>query len=69
MKNKDLAFYISQIILEARLSSGLSQKQLAKKIGTKQPAVARWENGSQIPSISSLNKIAECLTKKLRLDL
>ncbi|MGH2905341.1 MAG: helix-turn-helix domain-containing protein [Solirubrobacterales bacterium] len=35
----------SILIRDARLRAGLSQKQLADALGTKQPAIARWESG------------------------
>ncbi len=46
-------------ILHARLQAGLTQKELADKIGTKQTGIARWENGSSSPRVSSLEKIAK----------
>lgn len=74
LKNKDvLAQYkklqpryqlISQL-LEARLRSGLTQETLAKKIGTKQEAIARLESGHVNPTISFLEKITQALGSKL----
>ena len=55
---------ISQLI-EARAKRGLTQQQVAKKIGTKQSAVARLEAGSINPSVDFLEKIAQALGSKL----
>lgn len=55
---------ISQLI-EARLKKGLTQKELAKKIGTKQSAIARLESGSANPTISFLEKIAQAIGSRL----
>jgi len=55
---------ISQLI-EARTKRGLTQQQLAEKIGTKQSAVARLEAGSINPSVGFLEKIAQALGSKL----
>jgi len=55
---------ISQLI-EARAKRGLTQQQVAKKIGTKQSAVARLEAGSINPSVGFLEKIAQALGSKL----
>lgn len=55
---------ISQLI-EARIRHGLTQEQLAKKIGTKQSAIARVESGNANPSISFLEKIAAAMGSKL----
>lgn len=56
--------FISQLI-ESRLKKGLTQEQLAKRIGTKQSAIARLESGSSNPSMAFLEKIAEAIGLKL----
>ncbi|MCL5970262.1 MAG: helix-turn-helix transcriptional regulator [Patescibacteria group bacterium] len=58
---------ISQLI-EARAKKGITQKELAKKIGTKQSAIARLESGNTNPSLSFLEKIALALGYKLRIQ-
>jgi transcriptional regulator with XRE-family HTH domain len=50
---------VGYLILQARAAAELSQSQLAVKIGTSQPTVARWESGVQVPSVRSLLRIAE----------
>jgi len=47
----------------------LTQTQLAEMIGTRQPSIARLENGSSIPSLSFLNKIAMALDAKIEVNL
>lgn len=59
---------ISQLI-EARAKKGLTQKELAQKIGTKQSAIARLEAGNVNPTIDFLNKIASVLGTKLTIQL
>lgn len=54
-----------EAILEARVKKGMTQAQLASKIGTKQSAIARVESGSANPSIGFLQKLADALGKKL----
>ncbi len=61
----DLDFEISQMIIDARLMRGLTQKQLAGIVGTKQPSIARIESGSLLPSLSFLEKIAKALETNL----
>jgi transcriptional regulator with XRE-family HTH domain len=39
----------------------LTQAQLADMVGTRQPSIARLENGTSTPSLSFLTKIAEAL--------
>lgn len=55
---------ISQLI-EARTKKGLTQEELAKKIGTKQSAIARLESGSANPTISFLEKISQAIGSRL----
>ena len=56
-------------IARLRILRGLTQAQLAEKAGTKQPSIARLENGSSLPSISFLTKLAEALDAKLEINL
>ncbi|MDO8618889.1 MAG: helix-turn-helix transcriptional regulator [Candidatus Daviesbacteria bacterium] len=52
-------------LIEARLKRGLTQGELAEKIGTKQSAIARLEGGNVNPSLEFLQKIAQALGSKL----
>lgn len=55
-------------IITARRDKNMSQKALAEKIGTSQQAIARLENPSyKGRSLSTLEKIAEALGKKLEI--
>ena len=55
---------ISQLI-EARLRKGVTQEQLAKKVGTKQSAIARLESGNANPSLEFLEKVTKAVDSKL----
>ena len=48
-------------LMRARLDAGLTQDQLAERIGTKQPAIARLESGSAKPSFDMLQRLATAL--------
>ena len=39
-----------QLIRQARKRAGLSQRELAERLGTAQAAIARWEGGRTAPS-------------------
>lgn len=57
----DLPMEISLMVEEARMLAGITQAELAKKVRTKQPSIARLENGKYLPSLSFLQKIAKAL--------
>ncbi len=44
-----------------RKAAGLTQMDLAEKIGVGQPTIAMWENGVAMPTSSRLPHIAEVL--------
>lgn len=52
-------------LIDERLKKGYTQAQLAKKIGTKQSAVARLESGSYNPSLALLRKVAKALDREI----
>lgn len=66
-------FAILDEILAARKAAGLSQAQIAKRMGTQAPAIARLESalatGKHSPSLSTLRKYAAALGKKVELHL
>ncbi len=62
-------FRLIRQILTKRLQKGISQKQLAKKVKTKQSAISRLESGNYNPSLKFLNKVAEALDSKLVVKL
>jgi len=55
-------------IANLRLSRGLTQADLARKIGTKQPAIARIEQG-HTPSLRTLLRITKALNARLIIRL
>lgn len=59
---------IKREIIKLRLEQGLSQKELADKINTKQSAISRLENGEYNPSIEFLAKVANALGKELQIS-
>jgi len=61
-------YEIISAIIEARVKKGLTQEELAKKVGTKQSAIARLESGRANPSVSFLEKLASALGTKLRIQ-
>lgn len=65
----DVPFDLGLQVCELRIKAGMTQNDLAKKIGTKQSAIARLENGSSWPSVRFLQKIADALNKDIIIKL
>ena len=51
-------------IVAYRIEHGISQKELADRIGTKQSSISRFEKAMKMPSLSFLNQITEALGLK-----
>ncbi|MCD4714168.1 MAG: helix-turn-helix transcriptional regulator [Clostridiales bacterium] len=61
-------YELKKEIIRLRIEKGLSQKELANLMGTKQSAISRLENGSYNPSVEFLNRIAHTLGKELHIS-
>jgi len=61
-------FALARSLIEARLAAGLTQEELASRMGTSQPVVARLEGGHK-PSLKTLERYAEATGAKLKIEL
>ncbi len=50
-----------ELIARRRKAMGLTQKNLAEKIGVTNKAVSKWENGEGLPDVGLLSALAEAL--------
>ena len=60
-ENARLAYELGRRIRELREAQGLSQRQLADRMGTTQSVIARLEAGGSKPSMTTLERIAAAL--------
>lgn len=61
---------VAQAIYDARKKAGLTQKQLAERIGTKQPVISQIEDaGYEGHSLSMLRRIATALDRRIEIKL
>lgn len=80
-KTRDAAFELAleelrperalmRAMAEARVRAGLTQAQLAQRMGTKQPVIARLEAGRRSPNVKTLRRLATATGSRLvvRLD-
>jgi transcriptional regulator with XRE-family HTH domain len=60
---------IADKVAQRRIEQGLSQRELAERVGTTQSAIARLERGGRPPRIDTLLNIAEALDCDLVVEL
>ena len=65
-RSSEIIALISLSIQKQRCSLGLTQKQLADKLGVSQAMVSQWENGDENFTIATLVKITTALNLSLR---
>lgn len=59
---------IIQAMIDARKRSGITQKQLAERTGIAQGDISKLENGSANPSIRTLQRLADGMGMKLKVE-
>ncbi len=64
-----LAIQVGEKIRDVRESHGVSQRELATRMGTSQAAVARLEAGGVGSTLTTLQKVALALNVRLTVDL
>ena len=64
-------FTIKKELVAARIAKGMTQDEIAKKIGTSKSNISRLEslNNSYIPNLATLMKYAEALGMRLDVGL
>lgn len=64
-RNDNLEQEVGAVLRSARLTSGLTQSELAKKVKTKQPAISSIESGTKLPSLTFIRRIANAYGAKV----
>ena len=62
-------FKIGVILRQARESSGLTQEELAHSLKTKKTAISRIENHAEDIKLSTLERVAHALGKRLQVHI
>lgn len=56
-------------ILDARIKDGVTQKELARRAGTTQSAIARFEAGTGNPTLEFLSRVSSAVGARLEVKL
>jgi len=62
-------FKIGVMLREAREKAGLTQEELARRLKTKKTAISRIENHAEDIKLSTLERVASALGKKLEIKI
>jgi transcriptional regulator with XRE-family HTH domain len=65
----DEEFSLASQLIEARARAGLTQAEVAERMGTSQSTVARLESGAAKPSLSTLRRFAQATGARVRIAL
>ena len=60
-------FALARAVIDARLTAGLTQEQLAQRMDTTQSVIARLESGRTRPSTQTLERLADATGTRLRI--
>ena len=61
-------FEIARAVIRARIEKGLTQKQLAERLHTRQSVISRVERANTTPSLSFLKRLASALNTTLQVQ-
>ncbi len=61
-------FALAAALIKARSDAGLTQEELAKRMGTTQSVIARLEGGKSRPSTTTLARVAKATGTRLRVS-
>jgi transcriptional regulator with XRE-family HTH domain len=64
-----LALDLPDLIFETRAGAGMNQAQLAEAMGTTLEAVAAWEDGTEVPRVDVLQRLAQVCGKRLHISI
>jgi len=68
VKETEIEYQIARALIEARIKKGLTQKQLASALHTKQSVISRVENAKTMPSLAFLKRLANVLGGSLEVQ-
>lgn len=68
LKEVEIEFQIADAIIKARIEKGMTQKDLADKMKTRQSVISRVESAKTVPTISFLKRLSGALDVSLKVE-
>jgi ribosome-binding protein aMBF1 (putative translation factor) len=62
-------FKIGVVLRQAREEAGITQEELARRLKTRKTAISRIENHAEDIKLSTLERVAEALGKRLQINI
>lgn len=56
-------------MVEARVKAGLTQAEIARRMGTSQARISRWERGAEKPTLTSIERFAAVTGARVEIRL
>lgn len=69
LRRESAAFKVGVMLQVAREQAGMTQQQVAERMGTKKSAISRLENNAGDMRLSTLQRYAEAVGRRLVIDV
>jgi len=66
---REAAYKVARALIRLRKKQGLSQSEVARRAGLKQPAIARLESGAVRPTLDTIQRVAHALGREVEVNL
>jgi predicted transcriptional regulator len=66
---REAAYKVARELIRLRKGQGLSQSEVARRAGLKQPAIARLESGAVTPTLDTIQRVAHALGRQVEISL
>lgn len=68
-KKHEVALAVADLVILHRTRAGLSQEELANRMGTSVSAISRLESGFHVPSLETLRRLAAAFGGRVKIDI
>ncbi len=68
-REREAAYKVARELIRLRKKQGLSQSEVARRAGLKQPAIARMESGAVTPTLDTIQRVAQALGRQVEVSL